>query len=118
MVFILVCARAPACLQGWSAHAFLSIKVCILLLTAVSTVHSCILFVGMFSIFVFTATSGVHKCSLFILEFFLKWLFFDKWERYIKKRTSMQIHSVSCRISTSKESGKQPVVESQRIKSY
>ena len=83
-----------------------------------STVHSCILFVGMFSILVFTAVSGVHKCSLFILEFFLKWLFFDKWERYIKKRRNMHIHSVSCRISTSIESGKRSVVKSQRIKNY
>ena len=57
-------------------------KVCILLLTAVSTVHRCILFVGMFSILVYTAVSAVQKCSLFTLGFFLKWLFFDNGERY------------------------------------
>jgi len=80
---------------------FLSIKVCILLLTAVSTVHSCTLFVEMFSILVFTAVSAVHKCSLFITGVFLKWLFSDKGQKYKKKRMSKQIHSVSCRISVS-----------------
>ena len=61
---------------------FFPYEVCILLLTAVSTVDRCILFVGMFSVFVFTAVSAVHKCSLFTLGFFLKWLFCDKGERY------------------------------------
>jgi hypothetical protein len=56
-------------------------KVCILLLTAVSTVHRCILFVGMFSILIYTAVSAVQKCSLFTLGVFLKLLFFDNGER-------------------------------------
>ena len=113
---------------------FFPYKVYILLLTAVSNVHRCILFVRMFSILVFTAVSAVHKCSLFTLGLFLKWLFFDNGERYIERACRFILsvvelqrvkiiqlvakNSVCCRISTSNESGRQSVVESQRIKSY
>jgi hypothetical protein len=55
------------------------------------------MFVGMFSILAFTVVPAVHRCSLFTLGVFLKWLFFDKGERYIEenKHADSFIHSVA-----------------------
>jgi len=69
-------------------------KVCILLLTAVSTVHRCILFVGMFSILVYIAVSAVQVFIVYTRVFPKMALLWQWGEIYRRERASRFIQSV------------------------